>query len=227
MKAKQSTQLQALSRQQRQKLVRDLVEENDKLQAVAIRQLRPYIFGKAEGPLPEEAKDRFIQPALAIIQSLLADRDWERRWLDKLEEELKRSPTEEEILLRRSPIVGAIEEIIRAPEFQFKMDRWNLSNLYLAGLKWSGRDLVGSTCYHTIFLSTDLTEADLSRANLSGAYFGDANLTGAELSYANFAEAVVDGTKIDIKWKELIDASDPPVRGTPDYIGGEEDEDDE
>ena len=40
MKAKQSTQLQALSRQQRQKLVRDLVEENDKLQA-EMRELRP------------------------------------------------------------------------------------------------------------------------------------------------------------------------------------------
>jgi len=39
MKAKQSTQLQALSRQQRQKLVRDLVEENDKLQA-ELRELR-------------------------------------------------------------------------------------------------------------------------------------------------------------------------------------------
>jgi len=39
MKSKQSAQLQALSRQQRQKLVRDLVEENDKLQA-ELRELR-------------------------------------------------------------------------------------------------------------------------------------------------------------------------------------------
>src|SRR5437667_10310526 len=49
----------------------------------------------------------------------------------------------------------------------------------MAGVDWSGCDLI----------SARLIDADLSNANLTGAYLTDANMTGANLSHTNLTNA--------------------------------------
>ena len=72
MKAKQSKQLQALSRQQRQKLVRDLVEENDKLQAELreLRLVRDTMRSLAWGQRRVSVMDWTIPPLLGFLMGV-------------------------------------------------------------------------------------------------------------------------------------------------------------
>ena len=110
---------------------------NPTLQAAAIHQLRPFIFGEAGGLIPRELTGPhhpFAQPGMEILRALLDDRRWLSEWNTRLESSRTEpvGPRPIEGVAPRSPVLRAIESILRSENLPYMdFSNWNLSGLDL------------------------------------------------------------------------------------------------
>ena len=80
----------------------------------------------------------------------------------------------------------------------------NLLGANLADVFAPGASLPNANLADTTLTRANLDGADLTNANLSGADLSDGNLMGADLDNANFTGVLLQGARIDARWKDVL-----------------------
>ena len=191
------------------------VGEDIGLQTSALYQLRPFLLGKPEGPVPPEALQNgnpFKDSCVAILRAILDNRTWEITWKSELKKQTPENsagvPRKSDSFTPESPVKQAIEALLtdnELPEFSFAF--WNLQNLDLFYINWSGKNLVGVNLTGSLMDGAILNETNLAFANFKNAVLSGASLKEAVLDSAILTNARLSKSNLsyaDLTKAELI-----------------------
>ena len=165
--------------------------DNATLQAAAIYQLRPFIFGESGGLIPKELTGKenpFAQPGMEILRALLDDRSWLKAWGERFPDTagIKSDPGKAHGRAPRSPVLRAIESILRNEHLPHKdFSDWNLSGLDLRHAFLNHASFINANLEGTNFSEAHLVGAIFVGAQMKDAMFNDAHLESANLSHSS------------------------------------------